>query len=120
MSPVRILQAIASGLLGPDAFAGGWSIAALGLALHFLIAVTAAAVFYAASRFLPFLIQRPMIAGAAYGVAVYLFMNNAVIPLSAMKPSSPTPFLVAAQVVIHMVCVGIPIALVVRGFSGRE
>jgi len=34
---VRILQAIASGLLGPDAFTGGWSIAALGLALHFLI-----------------------------------------------------------------------------------
>lgn len=118
MSPVRILQAIASGLLGPDAFTGGWSIAALGLALHFLIAVTAAAVFYAASRFLPFLLTRPLISGPAYGIAVYLFMNHVVLPLSAMKRSSPAPFLVAAQIVIHIACVGIPIALMVRRFSG--
>ncbi len=114
VSPVRILQAIASGVLGADAFAGGWRTAALGLALHFFIAVTAATAFYLGSRFLPFLLERPLISGAAYGIAVYLFMNYAVIPLSAMKPSSPTWFLTAAQIAIHIACVGLPIALVFR------
>ena len=35
----RIAQSVAAGLLGRDAFTGGASTAALGLALHFLIAV---------------------------------------------------------------------------------
>jgi hypothetical protein len=48
--PVRLLQGIASGLLGPQAFQGGWGTAVLGLALHFFIAFSAAAVYYAASR----------------------------------------------------------------------
>jgi len=45
VSPTRILQGIAKGALGPEAYKGGLSTAALGLAFHFLIAFTAAAVF---------------------------------------------------------------------------
>lgn len=119
VAPVRIFHAIASGLLGRDAaVAGGWKTAALGLALHFFIATSAAAVFYAASRLLPFLISQPLIWGPVYGVVVYLVMNHIVIPLSAMKPSPPVPIMVAAQIVIHMVCVGTPIVLIVRRFGG--
>lgn len=119
VAPVRILQGIASGLLGRDAaVAGGWKTAALGLALHFFIAIGAAAVFYVASRFLPFLIGQPLIWGPLYGVVVYLVMSQVVIPLSAMKPSPPVPIMVATQVVIHMVCVGTPIALIVRRLAG--
>src|ERR1700756_1467286 len=36
--PIRILQSVASGLLGKDAFTGGAPTAALGLFLHFVIA----------------------------------------------------------------------------------
>ncbi len=43
-SAIRILQSVASGVLGAKAFAGGLKTAVLGLALHFLIALTAAAV----------------------------------------------------------------------------
>ncbi len=42
---IRMLQGIASGLLGPQSFQGGTATAGLGLAIHFLIAFTAAAVF---------------------------------------------------------------------------
>ncbi len=41
--PVRILQSVASGLLGRAAYSGGAGTAGLGLALHFFIALTAAA-----------------------------------------------------------------------------
>src|SRR5438132_11577560 len=47
---IRMLHGIASGLLGQRSFEGGMATAGLGLAVHFLIAFTAAAVFYATSR----------------------------------------------------------------------
>jgi hypothetical protein len=72
-SPVRILQSIASGLLGAAAFQGG--------------------------------------------VAVYVFMNFVVLPLSAV---AKRPFVLELALVIlavHMVFVGLPIALAVRRWA---
>lgn len=111
--PQAVLKGIASGLLGPAAFRGGAGIAALGLALHFVIAFGAAAVYYVASRWWPFLVHRPAVAGAIYGVAVYVAMNAVVLPLSRVA-SRPRPWsIIAWLVAIHIVCVGLPIALVV-------
>ena len=112
-SPVRILQSVASGLLGRDAFAGGAATAILGTLLHFFIATTAAAVYYAASRRLPLLTRRPVASGAAYGVAVYLFMQHVVLPLSAVTKRPFDPAVAAPMVLIHIACVGLPIALTV-------
>lgn len=114
VSPVRVLQGIASGLLGPAAFQGGASTALLGLALHFLIAFVAAAVYYAASRVLPVLVERAVLCGLAYGVAVHLFMNQVVLPLSRVNFRTPPWQFVAVMIVIHMLFVGLPIALAVR------
>src|SRR5216684_3760463 len=74
-TPVRLFQYIASGLLGPSAFRGGLSSAGLGLALHFLVALAAAAVYYAASRQSPLLNEHAILAGALFCVAVHLFIN---------------------------------------------
>src|SRR5213594_3096116 len=54
---VRLLQGIASGLLGKDAFQGGLATAFLGLLCHFFIATSAAAVYYVASRRMAILVQ---------------------------------------------------------------
>jgi hypothetical protein len=117
VSPVRVLQSVASGLLGPAAFTGGVPAAVLGACLHFFIALVAAAVFYLISRRLTFLVRQPVVSGASYGVAVYLFMNNVVLPLSAVRkrPFALGPALI--MVVIHIVCVGLPIAFTVRYYS---
>jgi hypothetical protein len=114
---VRLFQFIASGILGPDSFKGGMKSAALGVALHFLIALTASAVFYAASRAVPFLIDHAIISGALFGIAIHLFMNLAVIPMSAIgrRPFNPTSF--AIQLLVHIVVVGQSIALTVRHFT---
>jgi hypothetical protein len=116
--PAQILRAIASGLLGPKSFYGGWQTAVLGAAIHFLIAFSAAAVFYGASRKLIFLTRRPVLSGVLYGIAVYLFMYWVVMPLSAyQKP----PFSISGMmtaIIIHIVCVGLPISLIVRRYSG--
>ncbi len=112
VGPVRVLKFIASGLMGPAAYQGGAAIAALGVALHFVIALGAAAVYWAASRKIAFLATHPVPSGLLYGVAVYFFMNLVVIPLSAIPPRPFVPL--PAMIVIHMLCVGLPIALVLR------
>jgi hypothetical protein len=115
--PVRLLQFVASGLIGPAAFNGGAKTAILGLALHFLIATVATVVFYFASRNLLFLIERPINFGLLYGVAVYLFMNFVVLPLSsvAQRPMTLSGFIIGILTI--MFCVGLPIALIVRRFA---
>jgi hypothetical protein len=122
VGPVRILQSVASGLLGADAFTGGALTAGLGLLLHFVIAFGATTVYVAASRKLSFLVRRPLIAGALYGVAVYLFMHFVVLPLSAVAKRPFNPGLAAIMVVIHIVCVGLPIAWAAsrHGSAARE
>lgn len=118
LAPVRILQSIASGLLGADAYNGGLGTAALGVVLHFVIAISAAAVFYVASRRLKLLVRRPVVCGLLYGVAVYLFMNLVVLPLSAFPHKvSFRPALLVTGLIVHMLCVGLPISLTVRRYS---
>jgi hypothetical protein len=113
-----VLQGIASGLLGRDAYRGGMVTAALGAVLHFFIATVAAAVYYFASLRLTALVERAVIWGALYGVAVWLFMNLIVLPLSAF-PFNRTFTLrgVIQGIVIHILFVGLPIALSVRRYS---
>jgi hypothetical protein len=85
--------------------------------LHFLIAFTAAAVYYRASRVLPVLVRHAVISGLAYGVMVYVFMNAVVLPLSRVNFGLPPWHVVVTLVVIHMLCVGLPITLAVRRAS---
>jgi hypothetical protein len=115
--PGRILQGIASGLLGPSAFQGGISTVVLGGVLHFFIAFSAAMVFYLASRKLQFLTQRAVLAGAAYGVAVYTVMYWVVVPLSAIRRGPFSWEATITAIVTHIFCVGLPISLIVKRFS---
>jgi hypothetical protein len=110
----RILQSVAAGLLGRDSFAGGWRTAALGLILHFLIAVSMSFAYYFLAKRWPALYQRPWTCGAVYGLMLYLFMNFVVVPLSAASPGSMDALWVTLSVVVHMLLIGVPIALSVQ------
>ena len=115
--PMLIPQHIASGLLGVKSFSGGAATAALGVMLHFVIALGAAAVFYLASRKIPLLVNRAVLAGMIFGALVYLFMHGVVLPLSAVRPSQAPLLYRATEFVRHWIGVGQPIALSVRHFS---
>lgn len=115
---LRVLQSVASGLLGAPAFKGGLPTAALGLFLHFFIAFSAAAIFYLASRRLPFLTRRAFISGVLYGIIIYAVMNLVVLPLSAFprKVTFP-PLVLATGLCVHMFFIGLPISLAARSAS---
>ncbi len=117
---VPLLQGIAAGLLGKTAAAqGGLATACLGLFCHFCIAMTWAALFYAASRKLSFLRDHAVASGAMYGVVVYAAMNVVVVPLSAIGPRPFTLNGTAIGAGILVVCIGLPISLITRRFAVR-
>lgn len=82
ITPTMVFQYIAAGLIGMRSVDQGTASVALGVVLHYLIAISWAAIFYLASRRVEFLRRRPAISGLTYGAFVYLFMNLIVVPLS--------------------------------------
>ena len=111
----RLLQSVASGLLGQASFGGGWVTAALGLALHYAIVIVAAALFYAVARSQAWLRDEPISAGLVYGISIYAVMNFVVLPLSAYPFPMAFPLLrTATGLLVHMVGVGLPISLITR------
>jgi uncharacterized membrane protein YagU involved in acid resistance len=114
--PQRIFQSVAAGLLGPKSFQGGAATAALGLALHYGIAMAMAFAYYLMARRWSLLTEHAVPCGLAYGLLLYAVMQYVVLPLSAVKQGNgPKDHLwVTLSVIVHAVVVGLPIALCVR------
>lgn len=112
VSAARVLQSVASGLLGPDSYRGGWPTAVVGTLLHFAMTIAMAAIFIAAARRSALLRQQLLIAGVAYGVLIYFAMRWVVVPLSRFPGDLRT--LNAVELAIHAFGVGLVIALVAR------
>lgn len=110
-NPLRLWQGVASGLLGATAFRQGRKSVALGLTLHCIIAFAFAAAFVLACRSTPLLAREFLVSGPAYGVFVFLFMNLIVVPLSAKPKAGRSPGQGLTQLAVHMVFVGLPIAI---------
>ncbi len=114
---LSIPQSIAAGLLGDEAYSGGIETVAMGLALHFAIAVVMALVFFTAVKLLPLLGRHALIAGAVYGVGLYLVMTYGVLPLSQFKMGHNPDFPPAVNpglfnlLFAHIVLVGMTIGL---------
>ena len=120
-APVQsMLKAIASGLLGAAVFKGGEETAALGLGLHFLIMLGIVLAYWMLVSGHALARAQPLAAGALFGVAVYAAMNLLVLPLSriAFVPHYP-PMTLLRDAAIHVACVGIPIALVMKAMLRR-
>jgi hypothetical protein len=114
----KIPLSIAGGVLGVKAASGGVGTYVLGVLLHFFIATSAAAIYYAASRRLAFLAEHWVVCGVFYGVAVDLFMRLVVLPLSALHATGPYKLQSLIQgLLVHMVTVGLPISFSLRRFT---
>jgi uncharacterized membrane protein YagU involved in acid resistance len=117
VTPGRIFQSIASGLLGRASFQGGSATVALGVLIHFSIAFSIVATYYLASRRFDLLTRRAVVCGIAYGVLVYLFMNLVVVPLSAVTRGHQALPVIVNGVLIHMFGVGLASAVFARAAS---
>lgn len=105
-SPARVFQFVASGVLGRQAFTSEWS-ALLGLALHFTVALGAAATYWLVAMRWRTLLARPWLFGPLYGVAVFAFMRYVVVPLSATpKQPTATPLAFFIGLLPHVLFIG--------------
>ncbi|MGH7521380.1 MAG: hypothetical protein ACREMI_08880 [Gemmatimonadales bacterium] len=114
VAPQRVLQRVASGLLGEASLTGGWATAALGLVSHYFIAISMAVTYYLVARRWSVLWERPVPYGAAYGLLLYGIMNHVVVPRSAAGPSSKDALWIAMSIVVHMFLIGVPCAMFAR------
>jgi hypothetical protein len=121
-SPQRIFQSVAKGLLGPDSFKGGIATAALGLFLHYFIAISMSFAYYLVARHWAALREKPVAYGAAYGLVLYGVMSYIVVPLSAARGGGSGGALwITLSILVHMFLIGVPIALFARhAFSTVE
>lgn len=122
--PGHVLQSVAGGLLGRGSYHGGFATAALGLAMHFTMALTVTTIFYAITRWflkLPQKLSGVVAVGFLYGAAVFVVNNFGTAPflswvrsLYLHTPVSFKPPMGWSQLIIHLFCVGLPIALVMH------
>lgn len=116
ISPLRILQTIGSGILGPASFDGGLASAALGFFCHFFILIVAAWWFFMAAKRMPQLTRHAFMAGIAYGIAIYLVMNFVVVPLSNAPHFKRSAINTIAELGSHLFFVGLSISWLVRRY----
>jgi hypothetical protein len=124
VAPLRIMQSVAAGVLGRDAFTGGVATAALGLGLHYVIATSMVIAYHVAGRRFRVLFDRAIPLGILYGVILYGVMSYVVIPLSAAsRPAFYAPW-VLISIAVHAFGIGLPGALfarrAARWIDGRE
>ena len=121
-SAAMVLKGIASALWGRGALDAGAGMAAMGLVMHFSVALTATLIFYAFSRRVAFLRTAPLlVVGPLYGAVVFAAMNYGTLPaLSWVRglylgtPPRWPGSMGWPQLGIHVVCVGLPIVWSVR------
>lgn len=90
VSPMRILQGIAAGALGRASFQGGIATALLGAGFQWLIGTCYVLAYAVAARRVAPLRTHPRRYGIAYGMLLYMVMNNIIVPLSAApQPAHP-------------------------------
>ena len=116
--PLWVLQFVASGLLGKDAFKHGVMAGAIGLLAHTAILLIAATIYYFASRKLIVLKNQALLMGALFGIGVYLFMNFVAVPISAVpfRMTYDVPKLLEGFF-SHAVLVGLPIAFAIKKWA---
>jgi hypothetical protein len=102
----KVLQMIASGVLGEGSYRGGWGSIALGLSLQVAMSFVIALVYNIAFSDLPDIRRSPMISGALYGVVIFVSMNFFVVPLSRAFPKTQWDLKTIVAMLIIMILFG--------------
>jgi hypothetical protein len=121
-APAAVLRGIASALWGRAAMDGSAGFVAIGLVMHFTVALTWTLVFYGLSRRFSVLRSAPLaIVGPLYGALVFFAMNYGTLPALSWLRSlylNTTPRWPGGMgwplFGVHLVFVGLPIVWSLR------
>ena len=114
-SVLRPWKGVAAALLGKDAVVqGGDAMAIIGVGLHFLITIGAAAIYYLVAKRWGWLVRHAFLSGLVFGTAFFLAMNYVILPLTVIGH----PLYVGGQTIAialpsHIIMIGLPISLII-------
>jgi uncharacterized membrane protein YagU involved in acid resistance len=118
-SPGRVLQTIASGVLGEASYIGGWRSIALGLGLQIAMSFAIALTYNIAFSYVAGIRRSPLMFGALYGIVIFVVMNFVVVPLSRAYPKPQWDLKSVVAMLIVMVLFGEIISLIAAAFAER-
>src|SRR4051812_37525663 len=114
-SVLRPWKGVAAALLGKDAvIQGGDSMAILGVGLHFLITIGAAAIYYSVAKRREWLVRHAFLSGLVFGTLFFLALNYVILPLTFIgRPLYVGPQTIAIAVPSHIIMIGLPISMII-------
>lgn len=115
----RVLQTIASGLLGEASYTGGSTSMALGLGLQIAMSFLIALIYNIAFAYVAGIRSNSLIFGALYGVVLFVVMNFVVVPLSRAYPKPQWDLKSVVAMLIVMVLFAEIISLIAAAFGKR-
>lgn len=120
LNPIQVLQYIASGIYGNEAFEGGLLMALIGMILHFVIAYAFTVGFFIVYPFASSVFAKNIwVTGLLYGLFIWLFMNLLVLP-NSLTPKSPFGLVSMIEIIWHVFLVGLPLVLIIHQYYTRR
>jgi uncharacterized membrane protein YagU involved in acid resistance len=110
----RAWMGVAAALFGKEpVIRVGMPMAAVGAALHFLITISAAAIYYLAAVRQPLLAKHRLVSAIVFGILFFLAMNYVIVPLSLIgRPIFVGPARIVRELFTHVIVIGVPISLI--------
>jgi hypothetical protein len=115
-----ILKYIAAGLLGKEALSGGAPMMMAGLLFHYLIAFAFTCFFFWVYPKSKALSSNNLLIGVAYGFFIWATMSFIVVPLSQLGTQPFTMVNSLIELLILIVCFGIPLSIWASHFYNRN
>ncbi len=84
--PLIVLKYIASAIIGKDAYPGGNKMAAMGLLLHFLVALAWTLFFFLIYPKLKLLSVNRVLTGIVCGIFIWAMMSYVILPMTKVPP----------------------------------
>jgi hypothetical protein len=118
----RAWMGVAAALFGKNmTIEIGTPMAAVGAALHFLITISAAAIFYVAAMRQPLLLKHRLTSAVVFGILFFLAMNYVIVPLSLIgRPIFLGASRIARELLTHIIVIGLPISLITAWRLGEK
>jgi uncharacterized membrane protein YagU involved in acid resistance len=119
ITPDVVLQYIASGAFGKDAYSGGVAFMLFGLAVHFLIVCAIATSYFLIYPKMKLLHGNILLNAALIALAAWIVTTRIIMPMSKIQPPAFDITKALLAVGILFFCIGVPISFLAKQFYNR-
>ncbi len=114
------MKYVASGIFGKEAFSGSNMMIIAGLVLHYSIAFAFTIFFFLLFPKIKAFSKNWILTGILYGIFIWIVMNLIVVPLSNIGSRPFTLVNALINVIILIVCIGLPLSFMTNTFYKRK